>query len=100
MLWNVENGKTNGITNWSKVCERYNSNKLEWIHIIIFKLVWINPLGGFQTLATNGLNPSVFSSNLLLASQELFSNNYKNLSGIDICSNSQKFVAKYLFKYS
>ena len=100
MLWNVENGKTNGITNWSKVCERHNSNKLEWIHIIIFKLVWINPLGGFQTLATNGLNPSVFSSNLLLASQELFFNNYKKLSGIDIFSNSQKFVAKYLFKDS
>ena len=57
-------------------------------------------MGGFQTLATNGLNPSVFSSNLLLASQELFSNNYKKLSGIDIFSNSQKFVAKYLFKDS
>ena len=100
MLWNVENGKTNGITNWSKLCERYNSNKLEWIHILIFKLVWINPLVGSQTLTTNGLHPSVFSSNLLLAPQELFSNNYKKVSGIDIFSNSQKFVAKYLFKDS
>ena len=26
-LWDIENGKTNGITNWSKLCEQYNWNK-------------------------------------------------------------------------
>ena len=29
LLWNIENGKTNGITNGSKLCEQYNSHKLE-----------------------------------------------------------------------
>ena len=27
MLWNIENGKINGIMYWSKLCEQYNSNK-------------------------------------------------------------------------
>ena len=27
--YEIENGKTNGITNGSKLCEQYNSHKLE-----------------------------------------------------------------------
>ena len=90
MLWNIENGKTNGITNWSKFCERFNSKKLEiitqldWIHILYSKLACINPSDGFQTLTTDGLKTRIFSSNLLLVSQELFSNNYEKVSGVDI----------------
>ena len=50
----LKNGKTNEITNWSKLCERYDSNKLEiitqpeWIHILYFNLACINPSDGFQ----------------------------------------------------
>ena len=83
LLQNIENGKTNGITNWSKLCERYNSNKFEiitqlgWIHILYCSLACINPLDGFETLATKGLKPRIFSSNFLLVSQEFFSNDYK-----------------------
>ena len=71
--------------------------KLEWIHILYFNLacIWID---GFQTLATNSLKPRIFSSNLLSVSQELFSNDYKKVSGINIFSNFRNFVAKYLFK--
>ena len=72
MLWNIENGKKNGITNWSKLCERYNLNKLEivtqleWIQILYFELACINASDGFQTLANNGLKSRIFSSNLSL----------------------------------
>ena len=72
--------------------------KLEWIHILYFNLACINPSDGFQTLATNSLKPRIFSSNLLSVSQELFSNDYKKVSGINIFSNFRNFVAKYLFK--
>ena len=68
--------------------------------MLYFKLACINPLDGFQTLATNGLKPMIFSSNLLLVSQELLSNGYKKVRGIDIFSNFRNFVAKYLFKDS
>ena len=68
--------------------------------MLYFKLACINPLDGFQTLATNGLKPMIFSSNLLLVSQELLSNGYKKVRGIDIFNNFRNFVAKYLFKDS
>ena len=35
---------------------------------------------------------------MALISQELFSNDYKKVSGIDIFSKFQNFVSKYLFK--
>ena len=73
--------------------------QLEWIHILYFKLACINPLDGFQTLAINGLKPRIFSSNLILVSQELFSNDYKKVSGINIFK-TWSFVVKYLFKDS
>ena len=44
--------------------------QLQWMHILYFKLACINPSDRFQTLATNGLKPRIFSSNLLLVSQE------------------------------
>ena len=100
----MKNGKTNGIASWSKLCEPFNSNKLEktaqleWIHILYLNLECINPSDGFQTLATNGSKPMIFSSNLLLVSQELFSNDYKKVYDIDIFGNFQSFVAKFLFK--
>ena len=72
--------------------------QLEWIHN--FKLACINPLDGFQTLAINGLKPRIFSSNLILVSQELFSNDYKKVSGINIFKTFWSFVVKYLFKDS
>ena len=62
MLWNIENGKTNRITNKSKLCEQYNLNKLwnnntTWMNTCtILKLSYINPMDRFQTFATNGLN--------------------------------------------
>ena len=83
LLWNIENGKTNGITNGSKLCEQYNSHKLEittqleWIYILYFTLAFITPLDGFPALATNGLKPRILSSNLLLVSQKMFSKYYK-----------------------
>ena len=48
------------------------------------KLTCINPSDGFQTFATNSIKPRTFSSNLLLISEELFSNDYKKVNGIDI----------------
>ena len=56
--------------------------KFKWVHILYFKLTCINPLDGFQIVANNGLKPRIFSSNLLLVPQELFSNDYKKVSGI------------------
>ena len=50
---------------------------IEQIHILYFNLDCINLSDGFQTLATNSSKPRVFSSNLLLVSQELFSDDYK-----------------------
>ena len=44
------------------------------------------------------LKPRIFSSNMLLVSEELFSNDYKKVSSIDIFSNFRNFGAKYLFK--
>ena len=44
--------------------------QLQWMHILYFKLACINPSDRFHTLATNGLKPRIFSSNLLLVSQE------------------------------
>ena len=70
------------------------------MHILYFKFACINPADGFRTLATNGLKPRIFSSDLLLVSQELFSNGYKKVSGIDVFSNLRNFVAKHLFKDS
>ena len=102
--WTLKNGKTNGITSWRKLCEWFNSNKLEkitqleWIHILSLNLECINPSDGFQTLATNGSKPMIFSSNLLLVSQELFSNDYKKVCDINIFGNFRNFIAKYLFK--
>ena len=55
------------------------------------KVACINPSDGFQTLATNDLKPWIFSSNLLLVSQELFSNDYKKARGIDIFNNFRNF---------
>ena len=69
-------------------------------YTLFFKFACINPADGFQTLATNGLRPRIFSSDLLLVSQELFSNGYKKVNGIDVFSNLRNFVAKYLFKDS
>ena len=37
LLWNIENGKINGITNWNKLCDWYNSNKL-----LNNNTIWIN----------------------------------------------------------
>ena len=65
----------------------------EQIHILNFNLDCINPSDGFQTLATNGSKPRIFSSNFLLVSQELFS------SDVDIFGNFRNLVSKYLFKY-
>ena len=70
------------------------------MQILYFKLACINPSDRFQILATNGLKPRIFSSSLLLVSQELFSNDYKKVSGIDIFNNFRNFAAKYLFKNS
>ena len=67
-------------------------------YIYCFKLSCINLSYGFQTLATNGLKQRILSSNLSLLSQELFSNDYKKVSGIDIFDNFRNFVSKYLFK--
>ena len=50
---------------------------IEQIHILYFNLDCINPSDGFQTLTNNSSKPGAFSSNLLLVSQELFSDNYK-----------------------
>ena len=79
-MWNTENVKTNGITNWNFMNDitRINfeiTTQFEWIHITCFKLACINPSDGFQTLATSSLKHRIFSSNLSLVSQELFSNN-------------------------
>ena len=68
--------------------------------IFYFNLACINPSDRFQTLATNSLNPRIFSSHFLLVSQELFSNNYEKVIGISIFSNFGNFVAKYLFNDS
>ena len=101
----LKNGKTNGITNWSKLREGCNSNKLEivtqlgQIHILYFNLDCINFSDALQTLATNGSKLKIFSSNLLLVSQELFSNDYKKVWDIDIFGNFRNLAAKYLFNY-
>ena len=93
----LKNSKTNGITNWSKLCERFNSHKpeiitqLEWIHILYFNLECINSSDGFQTLAISGSKPRIFNSNLLLVSQKLFSNDYKKVCDIDIFGNFRNF---------
>ena len=68
------------------------------MHILYFKLACFNPSDRFHTLATNGLKPRIFSSNLLLVSQELFSNDYKKVCDINIFGNFRNFIAKYLFK--
>ena len=97
----LKNGKTNGIANWKKLCERYNSNtleiitQLERIHILYFNLDCINLSDGFQTF-----KPRIFSSNLLFVSQELFSNDCKKVCDIDIFGNFRNLVAKHLFKYA
>ena len=68
------------------------------MHILYVNLEWINPSEGLQILATNGSKPMIFNSNLLLVSQELFSNDYKKVYDIDIFGNFRSFVAKFLFK--
>ena len=68
------------------------------MHILYFRSVYINPLGEFQTLATNVLKQRIFSSNLSLVSEKLFSNTYKKVSVIDIFNNFRNFVSKYLFE--
>ena len=68
------------------------------MHIRYFKLVCINRSNRLQTSATNGLKQRTFSSNLSLGSQELFSNDYRKVSGIDIFCDIQNFVSQCLFK--
>ena len=58
------------------------------------KLACVNPSEGFKTLATNGLK----QSNFLF--KELFSNDYKKISNIDIFDNFRNFVSKFLSKDS
>ena len=72
--------------------------QLEWIHIFCFKLTCINPSDGIQTLATNGLKQKIFNSNLSLVSQELFSNDYKKISGMIFSITFEIIFSKYLFK--
>ena len=66
--------------------------------MLYFKLVCINPSDGFRTLATILLKQRIFSSNLSLVSQQLFSYNYKKVNGIDVFNNFRNFVLKYLIK--
>ena len=49
-------------------------------------------------LAINGSKPMLFSTNLLLVSQELFSKDYKKVYDIDIFGNFRSFVATFSFK--
>ena len=53
------------------------TTKLESMHMLYLNMACINPSEEFQTLATNGLKARVFSSNLLLVSLEMLSNDYK-----------------------
>ena len=47
--------------------------------MLYFNLDCINRSDALQTLATNGSKLKIFSSNLLLVSQELFSNDNKKV---------------------
>ena len=68
--------------------------------MLYFNLDCINRSDALQTLATNGSKLKIFSSNLLLVSQELFSNDNKKVWDIDIFVNFRNLAAKYLFNYS
>ena len=67
--------------------------QLEWINILYFKLVCINSLDGFQSLATNGFKQRIFSSNLSLVYLELFSDGYKK-EAVSIFLVTSKILSK------
>ena len=96
LLWSIENGKTDGITNWSRLSERYSSNKL-----VIITITWMNTYTLFQLSMPQFFRwISNFSYYRFKAKDCEFKfvisfsrNDYKKVSSINIFSNFRNFLA-------